>query len=460
MADITPIDYGLNVQTPFQAAMQGYSAGAAIRDDQAQQQAKQQAVLAQQQMQQDIGSVMRNPGASASDFAALTLKYPALKDQFKQANDMLSSDQKQNFMSHGTQVYAALANGQPDIAKQLLDQRAASMRNSGDMQGAQASEMMSKAIDVSPPLARNMIALKLNGLDDKFATNVAALDKNAREQALAPADLAIKRAEAGIKGAEAGVAPIKVATDIANTESQIKERATRLGLDRDKLTSDVQLALQKMQNEQGQLPEDVRKDINTSTTDAIAAQQSASKMTDLADRLEREGGGYGGFSTAGEWFKGATGNQNEMTRIRAEYNRIVTPAAMSAYKQVASGSTSDKDIQTAMTGVPSDTADAATMARFLRGVAKLQIYDSVLNNAKSEWLGAVRSLGKAKADIEVDGVKVPAGTSFKEFSDSYVGRKVADRTNSATINASPYAQWATAPVPVAPTAPAVPVYGD
>jgi hypothetical protein len=88
----------------------------------------------------------------------------------------------------------------------------------------------------------------------------------------------------------------------------------------------------------------------------------------------------------------------------------VTPAAMAAYKTVASGSTSDKDIETAMTGVPSDTADASTMASFLRGAAKLQVYDSVLNNAKSEWLQSVKSLGKAKSDITVDGVTVPAGT--------------------------------------------------
>lgn len=454
MADIP--NYNIDVATPFQAALQGYQAGAAIRDDQAQQAAKQAALANQKAMQQDIGMVLRDPNASPSQFAALTLKYPAMKDQFKQANDMVSADQRQNFISHGTQVYAALAQDQPDIAKQLLTQRAAAMRNSGDQKGAAAIDTISQMIDVDPKLARNMIAFKLNGMDDKFAQSVSTLGQEGRAEAQAPVDLATKKAELAIKGADAAAAPLKVSTDIANTQSQITERAKRLGLDTDKLTTETQLKLTELKAKNGDLPEYVAKDVNAAATDAIAAQQSAAKMTSLASQIEKESASQLGGMSSGvaaqqwEFLKKTMGLQNETTRLRAEYSRIVTPAAMAAYKQVAAGSTSDKDIETAMVGVPKDTDSPERMVSFLRGAAKLQVYESALNNAKSEWLGAVRTLGKAKTDTEIDGVKVPAGMSFKEFTDVYMPRKVIDTTNASVIKASPYAEFGAPPVGAGP----------
>jgi hypothetical protein len=185
-------------------------------------------------------------------------------------------------------------------------------------------------------------------------------------------------------------------------------------------------------------------------------------MTQLADQIDQAAGALGSGVTAetGELWKKTFGSQNDLTRIRAEYNRIVTPAAMAAYKQVASGSTSDKDIDTAMTGVPKDTDSPERMSSFLRGAAKLQVYDSVLNNAKSEWLGAVRSLGKAPKDIEVDGVRVPAGTTFKDFADKYVEAKATDKIAAMTLQGRSYMRWAQpqqdASAPAAPAAPQQP----
>lgn len=171
-------------------------------------------------------------------------------------------------------------------------------------------------------------------------------------------------------------------------------------------------------------------------------------MLDLADRVDNAASelGSGAGAKASEWWKRAFGSQDELTRIRSEYARIVTPSAMAAYKKVASGSTSDKDIETAMTGVPSETADPATMATYLRGMAKLQVYDSVLSNARAEWFGSVRSLGKASKDIEVDGIKVPAGMTFKQFTDVYVPKKVTEQLGAKQaqqIQSRGYMKYAT-----------------
>lgn len=220
-------NYMIDVQTPFQAALQGYQAGAMMRDDQQQQQ--QQALARQQQIQtqKDLAALANNANATPQDYAAMTLKYPALKDAIKQSSTFTSEAQKANTLKSGTQVYAALSNSQPAIAQQLLDQRAAAMRASGDAKGAQDAENMSKIIGVNPAMARNMLGLNLAALDDKFIPSVTGLGTEQRAAEQAPADLAKKNAEAGIKTAEAGVAPQKNALDIANAAEDVETKQSQ-----------------------------------------------------------------------------------------------------------------------------------------------------------------------------------------------------------------------------------------
>jgi hypothetical protein len=443
-----PIDYSIDVATPFQSAAQGYQLGAGIRNDQFAQQQQQLALQQAQQQQQVLRALMANPNPTADDYARATLAVPGMREHFKQSWDMHNSDQQQSLLTELGQVHAALANGQPQFAVDLLNRRADALANSGgDPQQIQAARDMAKVAETHPEFAKTLTGMKLATLPggDKIFSTLATAGQESRAAAAAPAELATKRAEAVIKTVEAGAAPEKVSTDIANVKGQIDDRVKRFGLDQDKLTTETQLKLKELGLQYGTLPASVGEAVSTATTDAIASEQSASRMTDLANRIEQAGMSSGGVAKGAELLKKVTGNQNEVTRMRAEYSRLVTPAAMAAYKKVASGSTSDKDIDTAMTGVPPDTADPDTMAAFLRGAAKLQVYDSVMNNAKSEWLGAVRNLGKAQADIEVDGVKVPAGTTFKDFVDQYVPAKVADRIGAMTVQGRSYMRFAEPP---------------
>lgn len=109
-----PINYNIDVATPFQAGLQGFQGGLAITDAIRQQQLQAMQLKQQQQMQQDFARLASTPNPTATDYAAMMTKYPQLSDHFKKSWDVLNADQQQNQLQSATQVHAALVQGRPD----------------------------------------------------------------------------------------------------------------------------------------------------------------------------------------------------------------------------------------------------------------------------------------------------------------------------------------------------------
>lgn len=430
-----PINYAIDVQQPFQAALQGYQAGAAIRNDQIAQQ-QQQAALAQQQRQQQAlqqFSAIQNP--TADDHARLMLAVPQYREQIDKAWEMRSAAQQQNQLSDLLQWGSAIKSGNQDIAAQMMDARADALENANGGKPSAESQAMrvhAEQVRAHPEFALGQIMAKVSAFPnaEKAAQARATLGGEDRAEELQPGLVRKGNAEAIKTEAEANVAPETVALKNKDIRSQIAERAARLSLDRDKLASETGIKIQELQQKNGTLPDDARRIVNESTIEATAADQSASQMNDLADRLEKEGGGYGTASRFGEWVKGATGNQNAMTQLRQEYVRL---RSQQTVKMLPPGPASDKDIQLALKGFPDDTSDAGTIASFLRGMSKLQQYNATLNSAKAEWVNAVGHLGKPKTDIEIDGTTVPAGSTFTDFARQFMQRKTDERGAQQSI---------------------------
>ena len=418
---MNPINYNIDVQSPFNAAMQGLQSGMALHDRADAQKQKQDQLLAQQQMHNDIGGVINNPEASGKDYADLVLKHPQLTDAAKQAWSTLSDSQKQNNLNSLSQVYSALNSNRPDIAKQILNEQAQAATNAGKVQEAESTSRMAKIIDLDAGTAKQSIMLHLAGSPDGLKV---------LESLKVPSDVAKGNADAVKATYEAQHSPERFAleqslgkTNISNLDSQIQNRSDQMNLDRDKLQSEVQMKLYELKNKNGELPEYVAKQVNESATDAIASQQSANQLSSLADKISAADLHSGVAVSGWNALKNVTGFKGDAAQLRAQYTGMVTQSSMAAYKKVASGSTSDRDIETAMTGVPKETDPPELMSAYLRGAAKLHQMDSILNNAKTDWLSQNKYLGKSKNDMEIDGVKVPAGTSFKGFSDEYLQKK-------------------------------------
>lgn len=435
-----PIAYQL--VNPQAAIVDGLKLGVGIQQVQQQQQAQQLAMQAALEQQRDLRALASNPNASHADYAAVMVKYPGLAENIGKGFKVLEEGQRQNLLNFGTRVYSALNSGNTQVGIDLLRERA-----KADPQGAQHWTMLADLAEKSPETARLMGAMSLASMlgPDKFATAFPAIAGEQRAQDLQPGLVSkglSEAVEANAKAVEARakarVAGERVQLENQNIASQIEERAARLTLDQDKLDSEVRLKLKEFQQKETALDTDARKIINESTVAAVAAEQGAAQMLDLADLLEGEGGGYGAAATAAEWLKNATGNQGAVSAMRSEYARLRNSQAI---KSLPPGPATDRDIQLALKGFPPETADAAHIASFLRGMAKMQQRESLLESARAEWVNAVGHSGKPKADIVIDGVKVPAGTTFVDFVRDFTPKAI-QRLEAAQVKGRSYMRFA------------------
>lgn len=434
-----------------QSLLGGLQAGAAIQQMRAAREKQEQATIAQEQYRNDLQAALKNP--TQQTWAEMIAKYPGQREAFAESAKLYGKDRIENEFWQGMEVSNALENNAPDVARAKLVEIVESRKNSG--QPAGVYEQVLTAIDngnISGAQGATNMALSMLDPDNfqKALKNRVSAATTGAEISKAGSEARKLGAEAARAGFEAGQTPerlqleaAKGRAEIRNIDSQVSDRAQRLGLDRDKLQSDVEMKLYEFGKNENKLDGDGRKLVNDAVVSSVAAGQVAGQMEDLAQRLDAAGGGYGAAAKASEWLKEATGNQDYMTELRKEYVRIKNSQAI---KMLPPGPATDKDIALAMSGFPSETSDAKTISSFLRGMAKMNNLTAATDTAKAEWVNSVGSLGRARTDIEVDGIKVPAGMSFMDFTKGYVQKKMKQGETEAKQQAVPnrsYMRWAT-----------------
>lgn len=419
-----PINYSTDVQTPFQAALQGYQAGTAIRNDQLQQQ-QQKIALAQQQNQMAVvRNLISNPHASADNYANAVLIAPGLKDQLKQAWDTKSTAQQQTAAQEMAQYSAAIQNNEPGIASGMMRDKATAIESSAGGQTPESQALRTKAdlVDAHPAFANFMIkaTLAANPQGKAVVDNLASIGQESRAQQLQAPTVQKTQGDADISTANAKNQPTKNVLGNADISSQIANRAGQLGLDQDKLTSDTQIRLAELARKPGavDLPPSAQGIVNDSAQSSVMSKQSANQLNDLANQFQTAAPGSGALAKGWDFVKNATGQQDYVSNLRKEYNRLRTSQAIGSLKGV--GRITDKEMSAAMGGFPSDTADPTQISTFLRGMAKMQNFSAQVDDAKSDWVSSVGSLAKTGKDIEVNGVHVPSGTTFQD----YIGKTV------------------------------------
>jgi hypothetical protein len=88
------------------------------------------------------------------DYVSLMAKYPTLAESIGKGQEAYTSKQKEAEAKFGLQVVNALEGGKTDIAKNIAQERADALRNSGQEQEAAKLEAVIKMIDVNPDIMK------------------------------------------------------------------------------------------------------------------------------------------------------------------------------------------------------------------------------------------------------------------------------------------------------------------
>lgn len=432
---MNPIDYSIDVQSPIDAALKGYQAGAVIRNDQMQQQQQQVQLAQQQQMQAELAALSRNP--TPQGILQATLRYPQLSEQFKRANDMLTTQQQEAQSRALLPIYFAAQSGNVDVARDQLEKRALALDNSGKPQDAQEARDMAKLLEMNPGSATVTLGGYLAHTlgPEKFAETFGKLGTELRALQLHPSVLAKSQAEAAKTGSEATTAAVTANYAESNAQadlkqkaaqlgltgaqvrdigSQITTRAGQLGLDREKLNLETNKFLFEKQQKLQDIGQDGRKLVNDSAVASGAAKLSADRANDLAGRLDNVDAWTGATGTFSEWLKKATGSQDAVTELRTQYTALRNSEGV---KNLPPGPASDNDVKMALDGIPPPTANPKVMQSWLRGVAKLNDINAAIENARADYAANNKGLlGKARTSFEAGGTDVTAGDSWMQIS--------------------------------------------
>lgn len=288
-----PINYSVDVQSPFESALGGFKLGSDVATIQATQQKRElenKALAQAQQRQTDLAALFKNPNATAADYDAVAAFLP--KDQaaiVTQGFERKTKEQQQNDLRMGGQVYSAIKAGNVDIAKKMLTDQATALRNGGREDEAKAAEASIQLIDLNPTGAQATVALYMARLPDGIKYLEAA-DKalsTVRAEALQPAALKKAVAEADQAVADATSAQEKA----KNAPEKEAADAAKAKADADKAKVDAEFAREKTQADLKQAAATLRKTdadilINKENARIAALNAAAAKELNAVKRDE------------------------------------------------------------------------------------------------------------------------------------------------------------------------------
>ncbi len=392
---------------------------------------------AQMEQKAALGRYFENPSAKGT-FELLTT-YPALKDEISKGWDVYQGAAKEAKLAATADAYGYLTptkanpNGDPAGAVKIIRDHMEADKAAGlDINGYQE---LIDTITANPTAGRAIAGLMLaaGAGPEKFAEAHGKIGEEERAGELQGS--AVRKAAAEAATAEVGAqyAAPKIESDLAtakasrarwaaqtaNEQADLTIKRSGLDLERDKLSSTIQLELEKLDRTGTQLDAGGRAEVNKSVGESVGAQALAERMNNLADRIHGTSMSSGAYSAAREHLKGLFGGQDPVSGLRSEYNQLVNQQAV---KNLPPGPASDKDIILAKQGFPPSSANAAYLESFLRGMAKMQSAVAASSERKANWISANGSLAPARRDTDVGGVQVPAGTTFNEFNGNAVKR--------------------------------------
>jgi hypothetical protein len=247
---VQPINYAIDIPDPSQAFLQAFKTGTAVTESRlAQEQAQRQAE--QQRTVMQAFERLRQPGATAKDYANLSMLLPETQAKaVRESFNMLNADQQQSARSQAGQVFSAFRSGRPEIAIGLIQRQIDAKRNSGDESGAQFLETWRDVAKETPTATEDYFGGILAEMPGGKDVLEAALKVSAERRTAAEAPAKLLEAQSKAKEAEAKArVAVETATDDIARATALREfeqaKARRERADADVAAGTVQSRIAK-----------------------------------------------------------------------------------------------------------------------------------------------------------------------------------------------------------------------
>jgi peptidoglycan hydrolase-like protein with peptidoglycan-binding domain len=127
----------------------------------------------------------------------------------------------------------------------------------------------------------------------------------------------------------------------------------------------------------------MQKRLSDASDSAVNAERLESKYNVLANDFDALEVGGGLESQWSEYYKDITGQQDAISELRREYNKV---RGQEVVNNLPPGAASDTDIALALSGFPTDRASGQQVASFLRGLAKIKSFEKQFNEFKANYI--------------------------------------------------------------------------
>jgi hypothetical protein len=416
---IQPPNYLANLPNPQQSFVQGLQLGQGVVNMQQEQQS-------QEQMRQALGELAANP--TTENITRAMIQFPSLADKLKEPLKSVTETERSGRIESAMPIYAALASGNPDVARERLLEMATAAENSGRTGEARRFRTLADTARISPDMAMLQIGgvLAANMGPDKFFETFKGVST-------LPSTVQQGRAEASRTTTQAVFEPQSQQAALAKIYSDLDNASQRLGLDAEKARTDASLKYEELRAKGGELTSDAEKRRNDAVVLSITTGQMADQYGDLARQIEgviTQGGVPARISEAS---RRLLGTQNDITRLRTEYTRLKNAEVARIIPKPAS----DTDLKVFMEGFLDANANPDQLAAGLRSMSRLARIEAETKAMEAEWLSTFGGLQNAPRGAQIMGVEVRPGTSLRDFTRAFVTNRasqMAPRQESETAS--------------------------
>lgn len=227
-----PINYGIDVPDPSQSFLQAFKTGTAITETRMLQEKAQREAEQQQRITQAFER-LRQPGATAKDYADLAMMLPETQAKaVRESFSMLNADQQRVARTQAGEVFSAFRAGRPEIAIGRLDRQIEAKRNIGDEDGARFLETWRDVAKENPTATEIFFGSMLGEMPGgkEVVDTAIKLGDEQRTKMLFPDLQAQKNAEMRKAVSEAEKAEIEAKYAEKFAVADLQKKAADLGL--------------------------------------------------------------------------------------------------------------------------------------------------------------------------------------------------------------------------------------